>query len=703
MPSNCNLQFLSGKQGSFLGNLGREIGSPFARLGANVALTKNLAESLFTGPQGKDAQEAEQIRTKGLDLPFFGNVKPVGVAGQGKGLKGFGQDVKDTLGVGTEIASLATPIKGVPSLFGKFAKGKIGQAVGQGATVAGVSGAGFGAGREAQDPESTFGSIGTQGLISGAISVPLGGAFSGLGAAPIASRLGIAKKAAQTPTSRLQEMTGTLSTLQNSLERNTRFNKGTRNVRSTPIETLRKENLVPTVSDGKVQTIAIRESLNEGIAKTSNEVTTLLKSVKGSVPLAQYQKIMIDSIRNDKLLQNLGMTAKVEKQAQDILENYASTYGNKIPYVVINDIRKAANTQWKNAEVRDVYRVIGDASREIVYDAVPDKAVRSLLLKESDLIGAREFSRVLQGKAVKGGRLGGYMASLIGAISGTTIGGPLGGIIGAAAGKSLQSASQRAFFNPPLGRAARVFDKVLPKLNLKSSSTPTIKLGGRKVSQRLSPLPKTKPSLNLKSKGAISLTKTPPKLKPVKPSLKKPASKLEVEARKFNTAKEAISKGLTEEQYVKGQGTPVFRGAKTSELKATSGDVGTGFYFAENKGVAKTYAGETFDENLGKWVDKNPVHEYVISPKTKIVDEKNMPNGVDRQKWATENNYDGVRYKQGATSDSVFNKETNLIIYNKDVIKTTSQLRAEYRAAKGGKTNLLEEAKKYKFNKANSK
>jgi len=161
---------------------------------------------------------------------------------------------------------------------------------------------------------------------------------------------------------------------------------------------------------------------------------------------------------------------------------------------------------------------------------------------------------------------------------------------------------------------------------------------------------------------------------------------------KPTSAKEAIAKGLTEEQFVKSQGTPVFRGAKTSELKATSGDVGTGFYFAENKGVAKTYAGETFDENLGKWVDKNPVHEYVISPKAKIVDEKNMPNGVDRQKWATENNYDGVRYKQGATSDSVFNKETNLIIYNKDVLKTTSQLRAEYQAAKGGKTNRHLEA-----------
>lgn len=123
-------------------------------------------------------------------------------------------------------------------------------------------------------------------------------------------------------------------------------------------------------------------------------------------------------------------------------------------------------------------------------------------------------------------------------------------------------------------------------------------------------------------------------------------------------------KYATPEEFVKAQGTPVYRGARTPELKETSGDLGTGFYFTKDNGLAKIYA-----KNTGM------VHEYVIDPRAKIVDQSKIPYGVNREEWATQNGYDGISYKQGSYADTAeFKDSENILIYNKDVIKTRSQL-----------------------------
>jgi len=120
----------------------------------------------------------------------------------------------------------------------------------------------------------------------------------------------------------------------------------------------------------------------------------------------------------------------------------------------------------------------------------------------------------------------------------------------------------------------------------------------------------------------------------------------------------------TAEEFVKAHGTPVYRGARTPDLKETSGDLGTGVYFTKDNGLAKTYAKDT-----------GIVHDYVIDQKAKIVDESKIPDGVNRKEWAIQNGYDGISYKQGSYADTAkFKDSENVLIYNKDVIKTRSQL-----------------------------
>lgn len=142
------------------------------------------------------------------------------------------------------------------------------------------------------------------------------------------------------------------------------------------------------------------------------------------------------------------------------------------------------------------------------------------------------------------------------------------------------------------------------------------------------------------------------------------------------------------EEFVKAQGTPVFRGAETSELRRTNGDLGNAYYLTEDKNLAGVYAGK-----------KNTVHEYRISQDAKIADQSIIPYGVNRAEWAKENGYDGISYEQGKYAETErFNKSRNIVIYDDkalEKIKTKSQLTDLYNKAQEKRidTSLTEQPK----------
>lgn len=75
---------------------------PIARLGVNAYQVVNATEN---------PERYAQVAQEGVNLPYFGNTKPVGASGQ-TGAGGFGRDVADALGTGTEVASyLMAPLK----------------------------------------------------------------------------------------------------------------------------------------------------------------------------------------------------------------------------------------------------------------------------------------------------------------------------------------------------------------------------------------------------------------------------------------------------------------------------------------------------------------------------------------------------------------------------------------------------------------
>ena len=105
-------------------------------------------------------------------------------------------------------------------------------------------------------------------------------------------------------------------------------------------------------------------------------------------------------------------------------------------------------------ELRDVFRAIGDTTRKHIYHL--DPASRSILEKEGEILSAIRFAETLQGRAVKGGRIGGYVSSILGSIVGASTQIPVAGpIVGALGGKALDRAIRNLYFKAPGAQTAQ--------------------------------------------------------------------------------------------------------------------------------------------------------------------------------------------------------------------------------------------------------
>ena len=164
---------------------------------------------------------------------------------------------------------------------------------------------------------------------------------------------------------------------------------------------------------------------------------------------------------------------------------------------------------------------------------------------------------------------------------------------------------------------------------------------------------------------------------------------------KTTPAKEAIAKGLTEDEYVKGQGTPILHFTKSenvssiekgglrstlkSDIKITDGI---------SLATKRTEANEIFG---------NAEIQVYINPKAKSITLKEALNkmgfadetdigvikNIEKQApaWARENGFDVLDMREAR--GPVYKGMDEIRVLNPDVLKTTSQLRAEYQAANG--------------------
>lgn len=152
------------------------IAKPFLRTGLGIVRAAAGIKTLLTGSQA-EKEKASATIGQPKNFGYLGTVAPIGFGEQGQDIS-TGQQVKQGLGTGAEIASYLTPGVAPGIIKSASTTGKLLRPIGKGA-LAGATGGALGqAGAEAARDTSTASSISTQGAIGAGVGAA-GGAILG--------------------------------------------------------------------------------------------------------------------------------------------------------------------------------------------------------------------------------------------------------------------------------------------------------------------------------------------------------------------------------------------------------------------------------------------------------------------------------------------------------------------------------------------
>lgn len=262
----------------------------------------------------------------------------------------------------------------------------------------------------------------------------------------------------------------------------------------TPIDTLGKYNITPTVEKGTINMGDYQTGqgalgkIREHVSSIDGEIDTKLKDSGQGVPIDQFKQLTIERIKSDPDLQRAGKVSSTEAKLNNIFEDYKNSYGDTLNETEINAIRKVMNQDF-HPDTVDVSRIVGDAARKIIYDTTPDGTIKQLLRQQGELLAAKKYGEVINGTKVTGGRLGNMAMRTGGAIIGSTLHnlpviGPLIGMVG---GEYMGRALQQGQFKDFAAEGRNFIDT---KLGQRTKST----------------TPVTKDATGLSTKGVIGKT-----------------------------------------------------------------------------------------------------------------------------------------------------------------------------------------------------
>jgi len=221
----------------------------------------------------------------------------------------------------------------------------------------------------------------------------------------------------------------------------------------TPIDTFAKHDIAPVIEKGSIQMGDYKTGtgplgkIKEKVTSLDNEIDTKLVNSGQKLNLIDLEKQAMEAVKNNPDLKQAGTVSSTMSKLKARFADYRMSYGDDIDIAELNNIRKVANRDW-NVDTQDVSRIVGDVARDHVYDAVPDNAIRKLLMEQGELLSARNYAEKINGTKVTGGRIGNYAMRTGGAVIGSTIEkapiiGPMAGMMG---GEALARLMQQGQF-----------------------------------------------------------------------------------------------------------------------------------------------------------------------------------------------------------------------------------------------------------------
>lgn len=429
------------KKDGFLKNVVKEIVSPFARLGVNAFKAGQMIS-------GKKVDPAAPVK-----VPFLGEVKPVGQEGS------FGRKVADAIGTGTEIASTVIPAGKVPAIAKATFGGKVLQGAKIGATQGAVGGTLFGAGREAQDPNATVGSVAKEAAIMGGTGALGGAALGGGLAVPSAAIRGTAKTVS------------TIANPQKAIEREVdQLFKSTRGIESkVKLASQKNTDLRKIVSDPVVfKGIKVsNQTINpdEAIGVIDNRIETLISAKREMLPeLDRYvPKLSREQIREDAIRRVAGTASPADEQdIINAINKQVDALPEQVSLTELDSLRarfRKSSRDAKGLQKRDSeYSTLENSTRDLLFQATDNLPFdtngqfAALNTYVKDMLETRQFlDKTLRGQKVKGGRLGIYAGRMVGAIAGIK-----GGVLGSIMTSELGGAIMSVITNNQLGNSMKM-------------------------------------------------------------------------------------------------------------------------------------------------------------------------------------------------------------------------------------------------------
>ena len=215
----------------------------------------------------------------------------------------------------------------------------------------------------------------------------------------------------------------------------------------TPLDTIVEYNLFPEVKDSKVNVDMAKQSIKDNMNDLNIKIDENLKVNNILVDVEGYGKKLEEAINSTNKSQEVKNILKAKLTTY--IEQTGINYPGGIPADEINLIRKEANLDY-DPTTMDFSRMKGNATREIVYNLTEDQAIKKYLVEQRKLINAEDYIQKIENHAVKGGRLGGYMAKGAGILIGNAIGGAPGAIAGGfLTGKAAEFMQSRQFKSLP--------------------------------------------------------------------------------------------------------------------------------------------------------------------------------------------------------------------------------------------------------------
>lgn len=224
-----------------------------------------------------------------------------------------------------------------------------------------------------------------------------------------------------------EEQNSRLKTADRSFNENTIIRKiGDEQQTITPVDTLAKYEITPLVEKGTLNMGDYKTGngalgkIKENVRRLDTDIDTKLVNSGQRVPIDELQAKAVEAVMSNPDLKQAGTVSQNVAKIKSRFDDYRMSYGDDIDIAEINNIRKVANRDW-NPDTQDTSRIVGDVSRDYIYDVTPDGAIRELLQQQGELLAAKKYLEKINGTKVTGGRIGNYAMRTGGAVIGSTV------------------------------------------------------------------------------------------------------------------------------------------------------------------------------------------------------------------------------------------------------------------------------------------